>query len=266
VLGIVFPKGKTFLDEGWGAVVTYEPAGYITDKDAGANYDEYLDEIRKDEDEGNAERKKAGFEPVHLVGWAQPPTYDPVRHHVIWARDLKFGDEPDDVLNYDVRLLGRRGFLSLNLVSKMSRLSTVRADAKTLADDASFNPGSTYADYQPGSDAKAAYGVAGLVAAGLGVAAAQKFGLLALIALFAKKFIVLIVAAGAAIAGWFRRLLKRKPKTSDRRDGVLHGSEHPAEAGLQGGVGLVEGDGQAEVDQAGHAVLGDPARHDPAEV
>jgi uncharacterized membrane-anchored protein len=92
----------------------------------------------------------------------------------------------------------------------MSKLPNTRSDAAKLADAASFNPGSTYADYKPGVDQKATFGVAGLVAAGLGLAAAKKFGLLALLALFGKKLIILVVAAFAGVANWFRQFFRKK--------------------------------------------------------
>jgi uncharacterized membrane-anchored protein len=148
VLGIVFPAGKTFLDEGWGGVVTYEPAGYIDDTDSEtADYQKLLEDAQKGEDAENAERKKAGFASTHLVGWAQPPAYDKAHHYIIWARDIRFGDQKIDTLNYDVRVLGRQGYLSLNMISAISELPAVRADAAQLAAAASFDPGSAYADY-----------------------------------------------------------------------------------------------------------------------
>ncbi len=211
VQGIIFPSGKTFVSHTWGAVVTFEASGFVTDKDADkADYDKLIKDAQTGEDDRNAQLKKDGFEPSHLVGWAQPPSYDRARHSMIWARDIKFGDASVDTLNYDLRILGRRGVLSLNLVSAMPDLPAVRTDAAALAADVAFNPGSAYGDYQEGHDKAAGYGVAGLVAAGLGLAAAQKFGLLAVILLFAKKAIVLIVAGLAGVGAWFRRLFNRK--------------------------------------------------------
>jgi uncharacterized membrane-anchored protein len=148
---------------------------------------------------------------MHLIGWAQPPAYDKAHHYLVWARDIRFGAEDEDTLNYDVRVLGRRGVLSVNVVSGMSQLAQIRADAAKLAAAATFDPGSAYADYKPGTDHKAEYGIAGLVAAGLGLAAAKKLGLLALIAVFGKKLVVVIAAAFAWLATRFKRLLRKEP-------------------------------------------------------
>lgn len=215
VLGLVLPKGKTFLDS-WGAVVTYDPEGYVPDEDAKtADYDKVLKQAQDGEDEVNRQRSKDGFATLHLVGWAQTPTYDQASHSEVWARDFKIGDAPADTLNYDTRILGRRGVLSLNLISTMDRLADARASANDLARLASFDAGSRYSDYQEGQDKKAAHGVAGLVAAGLGVAAAQKFGLIAILLLAAKKGFVVVLAALAWLSTRFKKMfgVKDKPKT-----------------------------------------------------
>ena len=210
-LGMVFPKDKTFVDDTWGAVVTYQADGYINDSDAKtADYQKLLHDMQSGEDDENKARKDKGFEPIHLVGWAQPPTYDQTQHTVIWARELQFGETADHTLNYDVRELGRRGVLSVNIVDKMSHLTDIRTAAAGLGRVATFDPGSRYADYQTGVDKKAAYGIAGLVAAGAGVVLAQKVGLIGLILLFLKKGIVVVIAAMSGGMAWLRNKFSRK--------------------------------------------------------
>ena len=66
-----------------------------------------------------------------------------------------------------------------------------------------FKPGKTYADYQPGTDKLAEYGLAALI----GGIAVKKLGLLALAAGFFIKFAKLIavgvVAGGALLRKFF---------------------------------------------------------------
>jgi uncharacterized membrane-anchored protein len=209
VLGLIIPTGKVFADS-WGAVVTWNPSGWVSDKDAAsANYGELLSQMQKGEEEENKQRQSAHFSPIHLVGWAQEPTYDAATHSAIWARDIQFGGQGDDTLNYDVRLLGRKGVLSLNMVASMPELAQIRVAAKDLAQTAAYNPGARYADYKPGVDKSAGYGIAGLVAAGVGLAIAKKLGFLGVILLFGKKFLVVILAAMAGAGAWFRRQWSR---------------------------------------------------------
>lgn len=211
VLGIVFEKGVNAYDAVWGAVVTFEPSGYVSDADAQSqDYDAVLTEMRKGEDERNAERRKAGFAGMKLIGWAQAPTYDAKQHSLIWARELQFDGNKVNTLNYDVRLLGREGVLSLNMVSDMSHLGAVRAAARSFGSNASFVSGATYADYDASTDKAAGYGLAGLVAGGAGLAVAKKLGLLGIILAFGKKFIVLIGLGAVAIGRFFWSLIGRR--------------------------------------------------------
>jgi uncharacterized membrane-anchored protein len=210
VLGMVFPAGKNFMDS-WGAVVTYQQDGFVSDKDAGKiDAEKLLAQMREGEEADNEQRKKNGYGTLHVVGWAQSPSYDAKHHYVVWARDLRGSDAPEDSLNYDIRFLGRRGVLSVNMIDGMSNLDSVRAAADGLVETTKFDAGAGYGDYTSG-DKKAEYGIAGLVAAGLGVAAAQKFGLLAVALLFLKKAAVLVLAAFAGLGAWIKNLFRRKP-------------------------------------------------------
>jgi uncharacterized membrane-anchored protein len=211
VLGIVFPEGKSFIDSSWGAVVTYNPTLYVSDKDAKtADYNKLLKDMQAGEADDNARRQKAGFGARRLIGWAQPPQYDAARHDLIWARELQFGEEPGHTLNYDVRHLGRYGVLSLNMVATMSDLPDVKPAAASLARIAEFEPGARYADFKDG-DKTAGYGLAGLVAAGAGLLVAKKLGFLALVLVFAKKGIVVILAAVGGGWAWIKRRFGKKP-------------------------------------------------------
>ena len=212
VLGMIFPEGQHFWDDSWAAVVTFDPSGFVTDKDASsAKYDEMITETQSQEGDINARRKQAGAPPMHLVGWAQPPSYDKDTHTLVWARDIQFGADADHTLNYDLRVLGRRGVLSLNVVSTMSKLDQIRPAAQALRNTAVFDAGSSFEDYRPGADKAAGYGLAGLVAAGLGVVAVKKLGLLALGLVFLKKAAVVVFAAIAGAVSWVRRKFSRKP-------------------------------------------------------
>jgi len=230
VLGMVFPKGFGPADpRAWGGVITYEETGYVSDSDA-AKIDppKLLDQLREGEDQDNEARKKAGFDTLHLVGWAQPPSYDAATHSAIWARELEAAGRPNHTLNYDIRILGRRGVISLNIVAPMAALSDVNAVSAKVRQLAAYDPGSRYADVDKKNDKMAAYGVAGLIAAGVGVAAVKKLGLLGLLLVFGKKAFILIAAAAAGIGAKFRSFF-----------GGLFGRKSPPPTSSGGGPDIV---------------------------
>jgi uncharacterized membrane-anchored protein len=206
-LGMLFPSDVSPLAaDGWGVVITYHDEGHVDDSDAaGIDYDEMLGQMKEDSADGNKEREKEGYEPVTLVGWATKPHYDAASHKLYWARELSFPSAPEHTLNYDVRVLGREGVLSFNAVAGMSQLAVIEGRMKEVMSFADFRPGKRYADYKPGADRAAAYGVGALVAGKM----AAKVGLFKLILgglLAAKKFVFLALAGvGGLLARLFRR-------------------------------------------------------------
>jgi uncharacterized membrane-anchored protein len=207
VLGMVFPNGRSPLDDTWGAVISYEADGYVSDAEAaGYDYSAVLTRLRQEQTDNNPAREREGYPTIELAGWARAPAYDPAGHKLIWAKDLVFSDSEIHTLNYDVRVLGRRGVLSLNIVAGMPDLPTVTEAAEQLMATVNFASGSRYTDFVEGVDRKAEYGVAGLVAGGAALLVAKKVGLIGIILLVLKKGAVFIIAGLAGAGTWLRRL------------------------------------------------------------
>lgn len=207
-LGMLFPADRGPLDSAnWAVLVTYEEDGYVQDDDAAElDYGKLLKEMQESTRDENPAREKAGYPPVELLGWAEPPHYDSAAHKVYWAKELQFGGEESRTLNYDVRILGRRGVLVFTAISGMSELAAVDSGMVAVMDLVEFNEGHRYADFIPGTDQVAAYGIGALVAGKV----AAKVGLfkVLLAALAAgKKF---VIVGAAALVAFVRRLLGRK--------------------------------------------------------
>jgi len=216
VLGIVMPAGTSPMSDSWGAVVTYEDSGFVSDSDAAeVNYAELMTKMKEGEAERNDQRKSQGYPPIHLAGWAEQPTYDAATHSVVWAQDLSFDDTPVHTLNYDVRTLGRHGVLSINFISAMGQLPAIRAAAKAFTQHAAFDTGSRYSDFDSSTDKEAEYGIGGLVAAGVGVAAAKKLGLLAILLKFLKPIAIAAIAGFAVLRNKIAALFGRKSVAGD---------------------------------------------------
>ena len=211
VLGMVLAKDTTIFDNVWGAVITYEDTGHVADTDAQSqDYGTVLKGMREGAESQNAERKQAGYPAMRLVGWAQPPAYDAGNHALIWARELALEGDPVNGLNYDVRLLGRTGVLSLNMLASMKDLGDVRTAAQSFGKSVRFEPGAAYTDFDASTDKSAEYGLAGLVAGGVALGVAKKVGLLAIILKFGKVILIGLAAFGAAGLGFFRKFFGRK--------------------------------------------------------
>lgn len=207
VLGMVMPAGSTPLSDTWGAVITFEDTGYVSDDDAAdTDFDELLESLQQGVQDNNEARREAGYASMDLVGWAARPAYDAATHSVVWAQNLHFSDQQVNTLNYDVRTLGRYGVLSVNLVSTMPQLASVKQAAETFATHASFDPGARYEDFNASTDKAAEYGIGGLIAAGAGAAAAKKLGIFALLAKFIKPILLGVLVFFGALWGRIKRL------------------------------------------------------------
>lgn len=212
IVGLVVPRSPTLAeDDSWAVVVTQAHDGHISDGDAkDIDYDDLLADMKKGTDEANAERKKAGFDTLHIVGWAVPPRYDAASKKLYWAKELDVEGAKAHTLNYDIRVLGRDGYLSFNAVSSMAQLPTVKSGMEQLLPRVSFDTGARYADFDKSTDKVAAYGLAALVAGGI----AAKTGLFAKIGLLLLGLKKALIPLGLAVAAGFRKVagIFRKPK------------------------------------------------------
>jgi uncharacterized membrane-anchored protein len=194
----------------WFVVLEFADEGYVKD-DEEIDAEELLEGMREGNEEANEVRKQRGFPALKLEGWSDPPHYDKSKHQLIWA--LIVADDTGKSVNYNTRILGRRGYVSLNLVTDPAKLAGYKSEATTLLASTQFRQGARYADFDASKDKVAEYGLAGLIAAGAGLGAAKfvKLGLLAkfwnviLVALMAgKKFIVLgLIALGALLKKYY---------------------------------------------------------------
>lgn len=208
ILGVIFPeKDDPFADSSYAYVIQYDESGYVEDSDADdIDYEEMLAEMQKDEAESNKQRATYDMEPMYLIGWAAPPFYDSEKKVLHWAKEIKFGDSAEtNTLNYNVRVLGRKGVLILNAVASMSELELVKRHVPEVLSIVQFNDGYKYEQFDSSVDKVAAYGIGGLVAGKV----LAKVGIFAGLAKFGK---VIILAIGAAIAGLWKLISGRKKK------------------------------------------------------
>ncbi len=208
VLGIIFPEGDDpFADSSYAYVIQFDESGYVEDGEADdLDYAELLTQMQEGEAENNKLRAEAGYEPIYLVGWAAPPFYDKERKVLHWAKELQFGDSADvHTLNYNVRVLGRKGVLVLNAVASMSELELVKQHIPEVLSIVQFNDGHRYDQFDSSVDKVAAYGIGGLIAGKV----LAKVGVFAVLAKFGK---LIILGIGAAIAGLWKFITGRKKK------------------------------------------------------
>ncbi|HKH60246.1 MAG TPA: DUF2167 domain-containing protein [Flavitalea sp.] len=189
------------LTNSWVFVVTYEGMGYVKDDDADdINYDDLLKDLKEGEKQANLERAKLGYRELNIVGWASKPFYEKQNKVLHWAKEFSVSGSENNTLNYDVRVLGRKGVLSLNAIGGMNQLEEVRKNIPAILKMASFETGNTYAEFNPDVDEVAAWTIGGLVAGKILV----KAGLLAGLLKFWKLIAIGLVGAGSFVWKFIR--------------------------------------------------------------
>ncbi|MGC9943131.1 MAG: DUF2167 domain-containing protein [Verrucomicrobiota bacterium] len=210
-IGLLIPSGMTPLSTNcWVVTISYDEDGYVKDGDASKiNYDDLLKQMQKGVQESNKLRQEKGYPTVALLGWAEPPRYDATTHKMYWAKRIKFEGETGETLNYNIRMLGRKGVLELNAIASVDQLPEIDAQTPQILGMVDFKEGNRYADFDPKVDKVATYGLAALVAGGT-LAVAAKFGLLKLLwvaILAAKKFVIIGLVA---IVAFFKKMFNRR--------------------------------------------------------
>lgn len=196
-LGLLFPpNGSATSFDSYAYLLEYEDIGYVKDKDADdINYDDLLKDIKESQKKANEERAKQGLETMDLVGWAAKPRYDKERKLLYWAKEFRVSNTDENSLNYDIRILGRKGVLTLSAIASMSQLDSVNRNLDNVLSMVSFDKGYAYADFDSKVDNVAAWTIGGLVAGKI----LAKAGFFALILKNIKLVGLGLVAAGSAI-------------------------------------------------------------------
>ncbi|TGL24208.1 DUF2167 domain-containing protein [Leptospira yanagawae] len=209
ILGMLFKSDQSPISENFTYALTYSFSedGYVSDSDVNEiNYDELLKSMKEDISEGNEARIKEGYPAMELVGWANKPFYDASSKKLHWAKEIKFEGDAVNTLNYNIRILGRKGILELNAISDVEKLKLVQNDIPAILASTEFNDGEKYSDYSPGIDKMAAYGIGGLIA-GKVLAKAGFFALL-------LKFWKVIALGAIAALGFLKKILTKKADNS----------------------------------------------------
>jgi uncharacterized membrane-anchored protein len=191
----------------WEVFFRYSDDGYVKD-DETIDADAILKSIQASTQRANEERRQRGYDEMEVTGWQTPPHYDTQSHYLEWAirgRDQKTHEE---VVNFNTRILGRGGVMSVVLVSSPQALSAAITDLKGTLGGFDYQSGQRYAEYKSG-DKVAKYGLAALITGGA-AAIAVKTGLWKVIVGAVVAGWKVIVAAVVALFGGISRLFKRR--------------------------------------------------------
>lgn len=204
----------------WFAVFSFQAVGHVKDDDKDElDADDLLETIRDGQDADNERRTSEGLGELEIVGWKRPPFYDEHTHNLTWGLLIRssLGGES---INWQVRLLGREGYMDAQLVCSPADLDRSLPSFDKLIEGFTYKDGKQYAQYVEG-DHLAEYGLGGLVAGG-GIFAAAKLGFFAKFGKWlvgAWKLVLLAaVGIGAGVKKFFGKVVggEQKPNESHK--------------------------------------------------
>ena len=206
----------------WLVDINYNDEGHVKDDDAkDINYDDLLKQLKEEAEESSKERVQQGYEKVSMIGWAANPFYDEKNKKLHWAKELAFGTDAEHTLNYNIRILGREGFLEMNIITGMSMLAEVNKDVNMILASTNFIPGQTYADFNEDTDKLAEYGIGGLIVGGI----LAKTGILAKIGIFLLKIIKPLIFGIIALFGFLGKKFSGRKKEEEETTAHIDDSE-----------------------------------------
>lgn len=200
-------------DLDWLVLFQFDPSGYVKDDEKDElDADALLDQMIANQERGNDYRREQGLQPMYIDGWAMEPRYNQRTNNLEWGLLLRSGDNPNQFVNYETKLLGREGVMEVTLICDLEDMDMILPTYQDLLLGHNYKDGKSYADYKQG-DKIAEYGLTALITGGA-IYGAAKLGLLGSIMAFGKKFlkfiIIGLVAIGAAFKKFFARMAGRE--------------------------------------------------------
>lgn len=206
VLAIVVPAG----DEPWSLSIDWSGVGHVSDADAGKlDAREMLAQMDRGTRAQNVVRRAKHVSELFVDGWSTEPRYQRDRRALTWGVKLHSDEGP--LLNEFTNVLGRHGYVGLDLIAAPADIEAARVSAAPAMAGIHFKSGHRYEEFDPRTDRDSGMNLRNLVVGAGVVAAGSKLGVFAAIAVVLKKIGVAIAAAAAGLWKW---LTGRRKKDS----------------------------------------------------
>jgi uncharacterized membrane-anchored protein len=171
--------------------------------------DSLIEEVIKATEEANKIRDKS-IPKLYVDGWVEPPVIDKESAIVYWA----FSGHSEGgfkFVNAKAMKLGRKGYTIITWIGRLEQFENAKESLDPTLFAYTFDEGSRYLDFVAGTDKVAALGVGALAYKLITGKKASKTGLagiLAALAIFAKKFWFIIFIPFVFAWKWIKGLFK----------------------------------------------------------
>ena len=169
LLGVVVKQ-----DADWLITIRYTEEGYVKDDEAAKlKADDLLKQDPRRNGRGQRRARQARIQAA-------------ARGRVVGAAALRSSGPPhglgdaaaprgaaDESVNFNTRVLGRKGFVAINLIDAVDAIEASKPAAAAILAATTYTPGARYEDFNGKTDKVAEYGLTALVLGGAGLAALE---------------------------------------------------------------------------------------------
>jgi uncharacterized membrane-anchored protein len=155
----------TRLVNDYSFVISFSDIGYVPDnKNISLDHDELLATLKKNMQISNENRIAQGVNTLSVQSWALVPYYDAYKKALYWANKIAVNGTDEEILNYNLRLLGKTGVIKINAVATMDQFPEIKQVLPLIITQTRFEEGEKYTDFNKNKDAKSAWTITELVA------------------------------------------------------------------------------------------------------
>lgn len=167
VAGMLVRKGfrATRLENDHSFVISYSGIGHISDNTGkDLDHDELLHTLQRNMEKGNQTRVELGYNTMTVTGWVMVPYYDEYKKALYWASKINANGSDEEILNYNLRLLGKNGVIKINAVATMDQLAAIKQELPAIISQTRFAEGGTFADFKEGQEQPSEWSLKEMVA------------------------------------------------------------------------------------------------------
>ena len=104
-------------DLAWCVLFEFDEVGYVKDDEKNSlDAPKMMKSMQSSQEAANKELKKRGWPSMEIVGWQKEPLYNATTHNLEWGLRIKGEQSTQETINYNVRVLGRKGVMVVTLL------------------------------------------------------------------------------------------------------------------------------------------------------
>lgn len=166
VAGMIVRKGfqPSRLINDYSFVIGYSDIGHVSSqKGTELNHDKLLAQLKENMARSNESRINMGLNTMSVTGWVMVPYFDQYKKALYWATRISANGTEEEILNYNLRLMGKTGVIKINAVATLDQLPDIKKALPLIIAQTRFTAEEAFDAYNEGKDKESQYDMAALI-------------------------------------------------------------------------------------------------------